>query len=154
MTVSIEVQGQEEFERKLTPDLYLPTVHTLLKDASKFATEEAQSGAQRDIGAIARTIGVEVRSPMEIRVRARHPGAMAAEFGRRAGAPPPPMSALRGWAQRHGLGGLEFVLARAIGRRGVRGLFFMRKAREKLARVEMPRLLKKAADEIERKWSR
>lgn len=154
MTVSIEVQGQEEFQRKLTPDLYLPAVHDVLRDASKFATNEAQRGATRDIGAIARTITAEVRSPMEINVRSRHPGALAAEFGRRAGEQPPPVSALRGWASRHGLGGLEFVLARSIARRGIKGRFFMRAAREKLQRIEMPRLLNKAADEIERKWSR
>jgi hypothetical protein len=154
MTISFELRGQQELERKLTPDLYLPAVHTLLKEASIYATREAQSGAQRDVGAIARTITAEVRSPMDIRIRSSHPGVVAAEFGRRAGAPAPPMSALRGWAERHGMRGLEFVLARAIARRGVKGLFFMRKARERLAQTEMPRLLRTAAYEIERKWVR
>lgn len=153
MSISIEVQGEEELQRKLQPDLYLPAVHDVLKVAAKFATAEAQHGAARDIGAIAKTITAEVRSPMEVRVRSRHPGAMAAEFGRHAGTAPPPMSALRAWASRHGMGGLEFVLAQAISRRGIKGRFFMRAAREKLQRVEMPRLLKKAADEVERKWS-
>lgn len=154
MTVSIEVQNEEEIQRKLTPDLYLPATHTLLKDASTFATHEAQAGATRDIGAIAHTIQAEVRTPMEINVRSRHPGALSAEFGRHPGTAPPPASALAGWASRHGMGGLEFVLAKAISRRGIKGRFFLRAAREKLQRTEMPRLLRKAADEIERKWSR
>ena len=41
------------------------------------------------------------------------------ETGRRPGKMPPP-DALAGWARRHGLGGLEFVIARAIGKRGIR----------------------------------
>ena len=41
------------------------------------------------------------------------------EFGRLAGRMPPP-DALEGWARRHGMAGEEFMIARAIGRFGVK----------------------------------
>jgi len=152
MNVSMQFLGTEQVQRKLTPDTYLPSVRDLLRDASIYATREAQREAGRDLGAIAQSIGAVV-TPMSVTVSSRHPGAVAAEFGRRAGTPPPPASALRDWAARHGLSGLEFVLARAIGQRGIKGRFFMRRARERLQQIEMPRLLSKAASEIERKWN-
>lgn len=152
MTVSIEFSGHKEIERKLTPDIYIPSVHDVLRDASTYAVRETQREAGRDIGAISSTIGAVSLAPMEYAVRSRHPGAMAAEFGRRAGAPPPPVSALRQWAARHGMAGLEFVLAQAISRRGIRGRFFMGKARASLERSEFPRLLQRAVGEIERRW--
>lgn len=156
MTIDVRVNPASlaAVERKLTPDIYLPSVHDVLRDASKIATTEAQRGAARDIGAIANSIMADVRSPMEIRVHSSHPGVLSAEFGRKAGTPPPPMAELRGWAERHGMGGLEFVLARSISRRGIKGRFFLRAARDKLQRTEMPVLLNKAAREIERKWAR
>lgn len=38
--------------------------------------------------------------------------------GRQPGRQPPTL-ALEGWARRHGAGGAEFVIARAVGRRGI-----------------------------------
>jgi len=150
--VSIKVIGMEKVQRKLTPDIYLPPVHTLMRDAATFATREVQREAGRDIGAIGNSFSALV-TPMEVAVKSRHPGALAAEFGRRAGAPPPPASALREWAARHGMAGLEFALARAISRRGVKGRFFMQRTREKLQQSELPRLIRHAIDEIERRWA-
>ena len=46
------------------------------------------------------------------------------EFGRPPGKQPP-TEALEGWARRHNLQGLEFVIARAIGRRGLKPQPFM-----------------------------
>lgn len=44
--------------------------------------------------------------------------------GRGPGRMPPP-AALRAWARRHGMAGAEFLIARAIGRRGVSGRPFL-----------------------------
>jgi len=154
MTVHIQVIGQKEIERKLTPDIYLPSVSDVLRDSSTYAAREAQRGAGMELGAIAQSIGAVTVSPMETSVRSQHPGALAAEFGRRAGAPPPPVSALREWAARHGMAGFEFALAQAISRRGIKGRFFLQQAREGLERSELPRLLNRAVAEIERRWER
>lgn len=51
------------------------------------------------------------------------------EYGRPPGKQPP-LKALEGWAKRHGLQGLEFVIARAIGERGVKPQPFLRPAFE------------------------
>jgi hypothetical protein len=152
VTITVD---QHDLERvtSITPDLYLPATREVLRQASVYATREAQAGARRDVGAIANTISAVVHSPMDVSVRSNHPGALAAEFGRHAGTPPPPPSTLRSWAARHGMGGLEFVVAQAISQRGIRGRFFLRKAEQKLEQTEMPRLLNKAADEVERKWA-
>ncbi len=49
------------------------------------------------------------------------------EGGRRPGARPPPASALSGWVRRAGLPpGAAFAVARAIGRRGIRGRWMFR----------------------------
>jgi hypothetical protein len=49
------------------------------------------------------------------------------EFGRRPGRPPP-VAALAGWARRHNMN--PYVVARAIGRRGIKPKPFMRPAFE------------------------
>jgi hypothetical protein len=48
--------------------------------------------------------------------------------GRRAGARMPPSSALTVWARRHGAPGQEFVIARAIARRGIPAKPFLKNA--------------------------
>jgi hypothetical protein len=51
------------------------------------------------------------------------------ESGRRAGAAMPPPDALAGWADAVlGDASLAFVVARSIGRKGIKGRFFLRKA--------------------------
>lgn len=83
------------------------------------------------------------------------PYAAAKESGRGAGKPMPPPGALVGWMTRHGIPlsdahestsglgaefrvgksayhSIEFLIARAIGRRGIEGKHYMRKAHEEL----------------------
>lgn len=151
MIPSFQFIGLERIQEKLTPDLYMPSIHDVLRDSSSFATREAQQAAGRDLGAIAQTIGATV-TMTSATVTARHPGALAAEYGRRAGAAPPPTTELDAWAAHRGLQAIVFVIARAIGRRGIAGRFFMRQAADRLERSEMPRLLSIAAAQIEARW--
>lgn len=61
------------------------------------------------------------------------PYARANEFGRRAGAAMPPLAPIAAWLRRHGRSpALAFVVARAIGRRGIPAQSFMRAAKAKL----------------------
>jgi hypothetical protein len=53
--------------------------------------------------------------------------AIYVEKGRAAGSPPP-SSALAGWASRHGMAGNEFVIAQAIGARGIKPRPFLETA--------------------------
>ncbi len=60
----------------------------------------------------------------------------------------PPPSSLAGWASRHGFpASALFVLARAIGRRGIKGRFYMR-AGKNAAQAKMPSLLAAMARKI------
>lgn len=68
-----------------------------------------------------------VASPLE------HIGTL--EHGRRPGAAMPPVAPIEAWARRHGLGGLGFVIARAIGRRGLPAHHMFRDAAQKGAAV-------------------
>jgi hypothetical protein len=64
------------------------------------------------------TIGVPSGSAV-----ARYAGVM--EYGRRPGSAPPPTAALIPWVLRHGMPvSAAYPIARAIGRRGLRGHFF------------------------------
>lgn len=80
------------------------------------------------------------------------PYAEAVEEGRRAGAPMPPQGALLGWMGRHGIeASLEFVVRRAIGRRGTKARWFLRDAKERVAPVverELSAGLGRALDRI------
>lgn len=51
------------------------------------------------------------------------------EYGRRAGAKPPPVDAIRPWVEdKIGDGSLAFVIARSIGRKGIKPHRFLKKA--------------------------
>lgn len=68
------------------------------------------------------------RKNLSAEVRAKAPHAHIVTKGRSAGKMPKP-EALREWAALVGLAGKEFAIARAIGRRGTRGVPFMAIAR-------------------------
>ena len=53
----------------------------------------------------------------------------AVEFGRKPGRMPP-SDVIELWARRHGMAGLGYVIARAIGRRGTKGAFMFKKGLE------------------------
>jgi hypothetical protein len=74
------------------------------------------------------------------------------EYGRRAGARMPPPNALATWARRHG--GIDpFVLARSIGRKGIKARPFLHPALRS-AEDKIRSLLGAAAKEIEGLWRR
>ena len=135
---------------KLVPALVRVPAERFVADAARFTANEARHGIQD--GAIARTIIADVRG-FEAIVRGSGE-ALAVEFGRKPGTPPPPVGALRAWAASHGMADLVYPLARAISQRGIKGRFFVRKAVQKLRSSELPRLLAKAVSEIQSAWTR
>lgn len=113
------------------------------------AEQVAKDGAPRDTGTLGRSIVSDVQ-PMQARIYSPLVYAAVMEAGRRPGARMPPPAALAGWARRHGRdtspGGL-FVLARAIGRRGIAGRFFFRAAVQAVE-AQLPSLLQRAIAEL------
>lgn len=84
---------------------------------------KAKELAPVDTGTLRRSITHDVQ-PMAGGIRASAgsavPYAEVVEKGRGAGKPMPPTGSLLGWMRRHGIDeGAEFVIRRAIGRRGI-----------------------------------
>lgn len=146
--ISLQVVGLDKALAKLDPALVRGPAARAVTDAAKFAQREAQHGLPA--GPVMRSITIEVRGLTATLRGSRE--AFAVEFGRHPGTPPPPVSALRAWAQSHGLGQLVYPIAQAISRRGIKGRFFLRAARQKLLATELPRLRDRIASEIAAKW--
>lgn len=138
--------------RKLGPELIREPLRPVFRGAAAFAQREAEGGAPRDINATIRPFMTEV-TDFSAKVRTATGTARVIEFGRHAGKRQPPVDAIAAWAERRGLAAeAAFPIARAIARRGIKGRFFMRRARAKLLRGELPRLMGQARDEILRRW--
>jgi hypothetical protein len=124
----------------------------LLGGIARVGERVARDEAPKDLGALASSITAEVRR-LEASVVATAPHARVMEEGRRPGAQMPPPEALAGWASRHGFSGSLFVLARAIGRRGIPGRWYMKKAAAAM-RAALPGAVAEAARRIGREWGR
>lgn len=132
--LTIEVAGFERLGRALSPGIVGGPLRDLLQKAARETTRVAHDKAPRDTGALRRSITPQVK-PLSARVFTRRGAAYfpVMEFGRRPGKKMPPPQALKGWARRHGFPttpGALFALARSIGRRGIKGRFFMRAAKQ------------------------
>lgn len=147
----VRLEGAEAVLAKVTDArLLAPPLRKTMDELSLLAQARAREGAPRDRGMLARSFLREVQ-PLMSRVYSLLVYAPVMERGRRPGAKMPPPSALEGWARRHGFQGSLFVLARAIARRGIKGRFFMRAARDAVQRA-MPAALASLAARIERIW--
>jgi len=145
--------------KKLQPEQYGDIIKDLVTDAMLTGESAARRAAKPhtvDTGSVARSIEHKLRGngpiPAGGAVFTRLVGAEAIDQGRVPGGRMPPVEPIRQWAVRHGIAIPAFVLARAIARRGTRGLFFMRAA-EDAVRRGLPGLVGRAADRIESRWS-
>jgi len=140
----------KRMERKLLEEkLYKRPVEELMTDAADIALREAQSNA-KDLGGIPAALHAEVRG-FSAKVGGKAPGIRIMEFGRKplaaGGKFPPPAAFARYGDERE-----RFVIASAVAHRGVKGRFFIRKARAKLQRSEFGRLIKLAKKAIKANW--
>lgn len=147
----VTLKGADAVLRKLDPRLYQPALVELLTSAALTAEVVAKNGAPTDTAALARSITSQV-TPPTARVFSTLAYAPVVELGRTPGAAPPPPDALVGWMRRHGMTGDPWRLARAIGRRGIRGRFFFRAAAQATIRA-LPGLLDRAVGRVEAAWS-
>lgn len=151
--IELHITGLEHVLSKLHPSLYRPALTLLLKDAALHAERTAREGAPKDTSALARSITSEVKGT-SARVYSTLAYASVMEEGRRPGARMPPPQALLGWLGRHGIpASFAFVVARAIGRRGIKGRFFMRAAKQALSRA-LPGMGDTALRRIHEEWRR
>ncbi len=122
----------------------------LLTSLALLGERAARENAPKDTSALARSILSDVH-PTTARVYSTLGYASVMEYGRTPGARMPPPAALEGWARRHGFTGSLFVLARSIGRRGIKGRFFFQKARDAVI-AAMPEEVAKAAQKVVDAW--
>lgn len=160
--LSITIIGGKEIVRKLDRAYLLgPPIKRLLNKCALFVEGHARKGAKPhavDTGELARSIQHSLAPaavPLWAKVTAGARGkgkvyAYAAEYGRRPGKFPP-VAAIADWVRRHKINAPPFVIARAIARRGTKGLFYMRKA-QAAAGGKMNRWVKETAREIERRF--
>lgn len=153
-TLTVEFGSEwEKVRRKLADaprELTGLPLSRFLSRAALFAERTAREGAPRDTSALTRSIVSEVRPPIA-RVFSTLNYAVPVEVGRRAGARMPPPDALVGWIRRHGLAMSPFVLARSIARRGIKGRFFMRAAKEATEK-QLPNFLSSLSRDIGQEW--
>lgn len=139
---SVNLLGAEAVRRAVSSQALNAGAARVVKAAAQLAHRVAVEGAP---GHVARSLSVDTRG-LDASVSSPLPEALPIERGRRPGTFPPP-DALLAWAQAHGFTGPPFVLARAIARRGIKGRFFMRAARQAVIR-QWPQLTK----EFEKGW--
>ena len=129
-------------------DLVTTPMKGMLESLAEIAQKEAVSTSRSQ--GVARAIFTEIEPTL---ARVRIPLAYGATLnrGRKPGAKMPSTNELREWAAAHGWQGRLFVLARSIQRRGIKGRFFMRKARAAVRRA-MPEHVERMSAEIEKRF--
>lgn len=150
--ITVKIEGLDKIVKKLNdPTLIIGPLHRLLTDLGLLAQRIARQESPRDTVALARSIGLEVK-PLLATVSTDLAYAPVMEFGRGAGKKMPPPGVLAGWMSRHNIPAkFEFVVARAIARRGIKGRFFMRKAADAVEAAK-PNRLDAMGREIQQKW--
>ena len=144
-TFTIEVEGLAELQKAL--DQFPAEWDKNAKIAMGLGLAELVStiheDARKDTGITAASVGSEILggpgSEIIGKVGSNLPHASyALEYGRRAGKMPP-VDVIEEWAGRHGMTGMGFVIARAIGARGVKAPRTMsntlRKKKDKVVRL-------------------
>jgi len=147
-------------------------VYGMFRDVVDFAERETEAGAKPhpvDIGKLSRgnNIRSELAPPgtplaqLRGRVYTNSPIVVAVDQGRPPGKMPP-IRLIETWAARHGIAfhpgrgrsqPSGFRMARAMGRRGTRGVEFFKRAAEATEEV-IERKTPDVAREIERRWGR
>jgi hypothetical protein len=153
MAIEIRIKGDAKLKESLKPELYKPVVHEMMRDLGKAGRKAAKAKAPKDTGTLRKKIGF----------RASHTGltlfsptsyARYVELGRRPGARPPPSNALHGWLRRHGIPvSAAYVVARAIGRRGIKGRFFMAAGMAAMKKL-LPYDIKKAEKRVAQRFAK
>lgn len=156
--IGVEIRGVEDLAEKLTMNHTIyPPIRRALESALLTVQADARTFAKPhggDTGELARTIKYEVggaAGPLGGKVYTNLDRAVAVEYGRRGGRMPP-IQAIAMFLRRHGGDPRRaFVVARAIGRHGTKGVFYFKRAADQ-ARDKIKPFFITAADEIERIW--
>jgi len=158
MSVEFHVEGLDKLEKDLreagkkSPE----AVRQAMRYSLQLLARQAKLNAPVDMGILRGSIGDEAKQGiLEVKglgaeivgkVGSRVVYALPQEIGRQPGKMPPP-AALEEWAGRHGMAGMGFVIARAIGRRGMKGRHYLENAAKDKA-GEVVELFRRKLDEL------
>ncbi len=161
--LKVEVEGLQELLEKLRdkPKLFGNPFQRTMKAIVLDVEKEAKDRVPRWRHNLLRAISHQVEpSPVPLWAKAGVIGAKGSplykqaatmEFGRRAGAKPPPTRAIEPWARAKGLN--PYLVARSIGRKGIKPRRYLRGAWDAV-KPRIPDYLKRAAALIETEWGR
>ena len=142
----IEVEGAEDVAEALATPIG-PSISKTLTHAAELA-KTAAAGKSRS-AMVSASLMTEVR-PQSARVYSNlHPAvAGVIEFGRYPNKKRPPISAIQSWAAEKGVLTNVYAIATAIGRRGIKGRFFMRAGKKAVAGI-LPQLVEEMGGDWE-----
>jgi hypothetical protein len=107
-----------------------------ITDFAEAVLDEAVRNAPVDRGTLRKSARIDYRREkykFTARIGFYTPYAATKEYGRRPGAKPPPIKPIREWAGRHGIPkDAAYPIARAIGKRGLKGSFFLHRAAKRV----------------------
>ena len=137
ITIRIDQVALKRLERKLTPERLGAALRSALEEALAWLKRAVVERTPVDRGALRAGIYTELHgttfSDMHGMVApsvATAEYASVMEWGRRPGSKMPPVTVIAEWLQRKGIEASAFVVARSIGRRGIKGhLMFTKAAR-------------------------
>ena len=153
MAVEVRIKGDAKLKESLKPELYKPVVTEMMTDLGKAGRKAAKAKAPKDTGALRKSINFKA-SPTGLRLFSPIHYARYVELGRKPGSRPPPPRALHGWLSRHGIPvRAAYVVARAIGRRGIKGRFFMAAGLAAMKK-KLPYDLKKAEKRVAQRFTK
>ena len=154
MDITIQVTGMDELIKKINdPSILGEPMRGFFNDSVLSIQRDVQILSPIDEGRLRSSITAEVDpSPMpmygKVGTTLQPHYAPDVEYGTRPHWPP--ISAIQGWADRHGIP--AFLVARKIARFGTQGHFMFRTAAQNnLLKIEG--FLRKAANEIEERWA-
>lgn len=150
--IRVRITGLDEAERKLGPQLLAKPVRNFFERGTVTIQSGARERAPVDRGRLRNSIMRDIDPGLIPRRAAVGTDVFYAPYVHEGTRPHwPPVSALRGWARRHGMN--PYLVARAIARRGTKPRPFLREAFE-AALPEIDRLIDVMAGEIEREAQR
>lgn len=127
--MEFKVEGLERLLKKLSPEILAEPLKRGLTDLAHLGEREAKKASPIDTGRLRSSITTGVDTafmPLWSKVKTDVTYGVYMEMGTRPHWPPP--GALAGWARRHGIS--EFLVARAIARKGTKARKFFGKAKE------------------------
>lgn len=159
MKLTYEVTGLDALLAKTSAAgaLIGPPLKTAFTKSALLVEGEAKRLVPVDTGNLRRTITHKVDRaavPLWAQIGTNAPYARAVHEGRRPGAAMPPLKAIAGWLARHGGDpSSAFVVARSIGRRGIKGRPFLKQAMAAMT-GSIDGAFQEAARAIEAAWGR